>query len=95
MLTDKQLEFVLGEIQAIQKKNFGGKLGITIMTGCDTTEFVVTVEYGFKKLDDKGNCMSLDKTFEFNKTLTEDQCVDYLQDIEKLSKKSVNDEPSL
>jgi hypothetical protein len=86
MLTDKQLLFVLGEIQSIQRKNLGGKLGITITTGCDTSEFVVIVEYGFKKLDDKGNCMALDKTFEFNKTLTEDQCVDYLQDIEKLSK---------
>lgn len=85
MLTDKQLEFALGEIQGIQKKHFGGKLGITIMTGCDTTEFIVTVEYGFKKLED-GNCMALDRTFEFKRTLTEDQCVDYLQDIEKLAK---------
>lgn len=87
MLTDKQLEFVLGEIQGIQKKHFGGKLGITIMTGSDTTDFIVTVEYGFKKLDEGGNCMACDKTFEFNKSLTEDQCVDYLQDIEKLAKK--------
>ena len=87
MLTDKQLEFALGEIQGIQKKHFGSKLGITIMTGSDTTDFIVTVEYGFKKLDEGGNCMACDKTFEFNKSLTEDQCVDYLQDIEKLSKK--------
>ena len=86
MLTDKQLLFSLGEIQNIQKKYFGCKTGITIRTGCNTTEFIVIVEYDFEKLDDKGNYKSLEKTFEFNKSLTEDQCVDYLQDIEKLTK---------
>ncbi len=84
MLTDKQLEFVLGEVQGIQKKHHGEKIGITIMTGSDTREFVVNVEYGFKKLDN-GQYESLEKEFEFKKTLTEDQCVDYLQDIEKLT----------
>ena len=54
------------------------------MTGCDTREFIVIVEYGFEKMKD-GNCKSLEKTFEFIRTLTEDQCVDYLQDIEKLT----------
>ena len=84
MLTDKQLLFVLGEIKTIQRKNHGGKLGITITTGCDTTEFVVIVDYGYKVLEG-GNCMAKEKTFEFTKVLTEDQCVDYLQDIEKLA----------
>ena len=84
MLTDKQLLFVLGEVQTMQRKHHGGKLGITIMTGCDTTEFVVTVDYGYNVIE-RGNGIAKEKTFEFNKTLTEDQCVDYLQDIEKLA----------
>ena len=87
MLTDKQLLFVLGEVQTMQRKHHGGKLGITIMTGCDTTEFVVTIDYGYKVIE-RGNGVAKEKTFEFNKTLTEDQCVDYLQDIEKLAKKN-------
>ena len=84
MLTDKQLEFALGEVQGMQKKHHGKSIGISIITGSDTREFIAIVEYGFERLEN-GNCKSLEKEFEFKKALTEDQCVDYLQDIEKLS----------
>ena len=87
MLTNKQLEFALHQVQEIQVRKFGEDVGITIITGCDTHDFIVIVEYGFEKLDESGNCKSMEKTFEFTNSLTEDQCVDYLQDIEKLAKK--------
>jgi hypothetical protein len=88
MLTNKQLEFALHQVQEIQSKKIGENIGITIMTGCDTHDFIVTIEYGFEKLDDGVNYKSMEKTFEFTNSLTEDQCVDYLQDIEKLAKKN-------
>lgn len=86
MLTDKQLEFALGEIQGIQKKVLGAGVGITISTECCTTEFDVTVIYGLEVFEDCCRKYN-EKTFEFKKSLTEDQCVDYLQDIESLLKK--------
>ena len=86
MLTDKQLLFALGQVQEVQKKHFGEGIGITIITGRDTTDFVVNVDYGVEKMP-QGDLIPLEKEFEFNSSLTEDQCVDYLQDIEKIVKK--------
>ena len=86
MLTDKQLLFVLGEIHSIQKKNIG-IAGISVMTGYETNNFVVTIEFNFKK--EKDNISSEYKEFLFEDTMTEDQCVDNLSDIEKLIKKEI------
>ena len=86
MLTDKQLLYALGQVQETQKKHFGEGIGITIITGRDTTDFVVNIDYGVEQMP-QGDLIPLEKEFEFNSSLSEDQCVDYLQDIEKLSKK--------
>lgn len=85
MISQKQLKFVLGEIQELQKKNFGSKIGISIATGCEVTEFIVIVEYNFKKTL-RGDLISNERTFEFNNKLTEDQCVDLLKEVETLVK---------
>ena len=85
MLTDKQLLFALGQVQELQKKHFGKNSGLTIITGRDTTDFVVNVDYGVERMP-QGDLVPLEKEFEFNSTLTEDQCVDYLQDIDNLMK---------
>jgi len=84
MLTSKQLEFALGEIQALQKDNIG-LVGISIMTGFETSDFAVTVNYNFEKKDN-GSASSEYDTFVFEKTMTEDQCVDTLGNIEKIVK---------
>lgn len=89
MITNKQLDFALSEIQEVQRKNIGGNVGITITTACGTHEFIVIVEYGYKQLSG-GSCSMLEKTFEFLNTITEDQCVDYLQDIDKIIKEYIN-----
>ena len=86
MLTDKQLHYALGQVQELQKKHFGKNSGLTIITGRDTTDFVVNVDYGVERMP-QGDLIPLEKEFEFNSSLSEDQCVDYLQDIEKLTKK--------
>ncbi len=86
MITNKQLEFALHQVQEIQHKKLGEDVGITIMTGRGTHDFVVNVDYGVDKMPN-GDLIPTEKEFEFNNSLTEDQCVDYLQDIEKLTKK--------
>lgn len=86
MLTNKQLEFALHQVQEIQHKKLGEDIGITIMTGRSTHDFVVNVDYGVDKMPN-GELIPMEKEFEFNSSLTEDQCLDYLQDIEKLIKK--------
>ena len=87
MVTKEQLKFLLGEIQAIQKKNIG-VVGMSVMTGYETNNFVVTVEFNFKKLE-SGSISSEYTEFIFEDTMTEDQCVDKLSDIEKLIKKEI------
>lgn len=85
MITSKQLEYALLQVQEIQHKKFGENVGITIMTGRGTHDFVVNVDYGVEKIP-TGELFPMEKEFEFNSSLTEDQCVDYLQDIEKITK---------
>ena len=88
MITKEQLKFVLGEVQQIQKDNIG-IVGISIMTGFDTSDFAVTVNYNFEKKDD-GSISSEYDTFVFGTTMTEDQCVDTLGNIEKIIKEEKN-----
>ena len=85
MITNKQLDFVLGEVQQIQRDNIG-LVGISIMTGFDTTDFAVTVNYNFGKDENDGSITSEYDTFVFGETMTEDQCVDTLGNIENIIK---------
>lgn len=84
MITNKQLDFVLGEVQQMQKNNIG-LVGISIMTGFETNNFAVTVNFNFSK-DETGSVSSEYDTFLFEDTMTEDQCVDTLGNIEKIIK---------
>ena len=86
MITNKQLDFVLGEVQQIQKDNIG-IVGISIMTGFETHSFAVTVNFNFSK-DENGSVSSEYDTFVFESTMTEDQCVDTLGNIEKIIKEN-------
>lgn len=85
MITDKQLDFALEEVQAVQRKHIGKKIGLTITTAaCGTHEFIVTAEYNYKPLE-KGSCIALEKTFEFLKEITDDECVNYINEIKKIA----------
>ena len=84
MITNKQLDFTLGEVQNIQKNNIG-IVGISIMTGFKTHSFAVTVNFNFSK-DENGSVSSEYDTFVFEEAMTEDQCVDTLGNIEKIIK---------
>jgi len=90
MVTEKQLKYILSEAQEIQKKTFGSKVGISIMTGCFLKGFVVTVEHNAETLPD-GNLSSSIQEFEFRETMDFDECTDKFSELQNFINKSIDE----